>query len=74
MFMFSIEFISEVKKKKKGHQVKYHFLTKHLKIIAEKSNLSFSKKSVYKFQKKLFCLFLRLCSLNSLTYWLIKAK
>lgn len=55
MFMFSIEFISEVKKK--SHQVKYHFLRKHLKIIAEKSNLSVSKKSVYKFQKKLlFCL------------------
>lgn len=56
MFMFSIEFISEIKKKK-SHQVKYHFLTKHLKIIAEKSNLSVSKKSVYKFQKKLFYLF-----------------
>lgn len=54
MFMFSIEFISEVKKK--SHQVKYHFLRKHLKIIAEKSNLSVSKKSVYKFQKKLFFL------------------
>lgn len=58
MFMFSIEFISEVKKKK-SHQVKYHFLTKHLKIIAEKSDLSVSKKSVYKFQKKLFYLFFK---------------
>lgn len=55
MFMFSIEFISEVKKK--SHRVKYHFLRKHLKIIAEKSNLSVSKKSVYKFQKKLFFVF-----------------
>ena len=35
--MFSIEFISE--EREKIHQVKYRFQAKHLKIIAEKSNL-----------------------------------